>query len=302
MKIKAAFTLIELLVVIAIIGILSGLIVITMNGVTDKASMAKAQVFSNSLRNSLLMNLVSEWKMDDGSGQSITDGWNGINGTLGSTTSADTNDPTWTTSDCVYGNCLSFDGTDDYVAIANDSRLNMYEGSITVSVWVKFRAFASPSWAEIFYGGATGGNNGYGFMISTTGSLRHEICGSTNGRQYFTTNAGLALNKWYNIVMTFDSSNNNLKLYKDGSAVSDQTISDPGSVASSTGAFKIGAYGTGTQYYLNGYVDEIRVFNAAIPTSQIKEQYYAGLNKLLAGGGISEGEYAERISALALGD
>ena len=51
--IKKAFTLIELLVVIAIIGILSGLIVVTMSGVTQKARIAKAQAFSNSLRNAL---------------------------------------------------------------------------------------------------------------------------------------------------------------------------------------------------------------------------------------------------------
>jgi prepilin-type N-terminal cleavage/methylation domain-containing protein len=49
--IKKAFTLIELLVVIAIIGILSGLIVVSMGGVTQKANIAKAQVFSNSLKN-----------------------------------------------------------------------------------------------------------------------------------------------------------------------------------------------------------------------------------------------------------
>jgi prepilin-type N-terminal cleavage/methylation domain-containing protein len=54
--VSIAFTLIELLVVIAIIGILSGLIVVTMNGVTQKANIAKAQVFSNSLRNALMLN------------------------------------------------------------------------------------------------------------------------------------------------------------------------------------------------------------------------------------------------------
>jgi len=61
---RQAFTLIELLVVIAIIGILSGLIIVSMNGITNSATVAKAQVFSNSLRNALMMNLVSEWKFD----------------------------------------------------------------------------------------------------------------------------------------------------------------------------------------------------------------------------------------------
>jgi hypothetical protein len=54
----------------------------------------------------------------------------------------------------------------------------------------------------------------------------------------------------------------------------------------------IGRYNS---YYLNGYLDDIRFYRKSIPLSQIKEQYYAGLNKLLANGGITRDEYAERI-------
>jgi hypothetical protein len=50
-----------------------------------------------------------------------------------------------------------------------------------------------------------------------------------------------------------------------------------------------------------GLMDEIRIFNAAMPTSQIKEQYYVGLNKLLANGGITQEEYQNRIGELAMG-
>jgi hypothetical protein len=47
-------------------------------------------------------------------------------------------------------------------------------------------------------------------------------------------------------------------------------------------------------------MDEIRVYNAVLPTSQIKEQYYSGLNNLLANGAINQQQYAERISPLAI--
>ncbi|MFA5013447.1 MAG: type II secretion system protein, partial [Candidatus Paceibacterota bacterium] len=81
-----AFTLIELLVVIAIIGILSALIIVGMNSTTQKATIAKAQVFSNSLRNSLMGNLISEWKFDQvnvPAANQTPDSWSGGNtGTL----------------------------------------------------------------------------------------------------------------------------------------------------------------------------------------------------------------------------
>ena len=71
-KFEYAFTLIELLVVIAIIGILSGLIITTMSGATESARIAKLKVYSNSVRNTLGANLVSEWKFDN---SNANDSW-----------------------------------------------------------------------------------------------------------------------------------------------------------------------------------------------------------------------------------
>jgi len=120
--IKKAFTLIELLVVIAIIGIFSGLIVVTMSGVTQKATIAKSQIFSNSLRNALMANLVSEWKFDELTtavqGSTALDSWSGGNN-LTVYTNSDGLDKLST--NCVSGKCLSFDGTDDYAYVSGSN-------------------------------------------------------------------------------------------------------------------------------------------------------------------------------------
>jgi hypothetical protein len=42
-------------------------------------------------------------------------------------------------------------------------------------------------------------------------------------------------------------------------------------------------------------MDEFRIYNQAIPTSQVQESYYSGLNRLLAGSGIEKQEYTLRI-------
>ena len=54
-----------------------------------------------------------------------------------------------------------------------------------------------------------------------------------------------------------------------------------------------------TTYWLNGRLDNIRIYDSAIPISQIREQYYSGLEKLLANGGITEEEYLDRTKDLA---
>jgi hypothetical protein len=45
-----------------------------------------------------------------------------------------------------------------------------------------------------------------------------------------------------------------------------------------------------------GYLDDIRIYNTVLSSSQIKRNYIAGLNKLLASEKISKIDYNKRIS------
>jgi len=87
--------------------------------------------------------LYAYWKFDEGIGQVAGDsGANGFNGMLGSTTGVDGNDPAWTISTSPViplgdKNALDFDGTNDYVSIADQPQLRPGNGSWSVEVWVK---------------------------------------------------------------------------------------------------------------------------------------------------------------------
>ena len=64
---------------------------------------------------------------------------------------------------------------------------------------------------------------------------------------------------------------------------------------------RIGAVsGTTPSAFMKGFLDEIRIYNTALSTSQIKQNYIAGLNSLLASGSISKEEYDQRLNSLAL--
>jgi len=51
--------------------------------------------------------------------------------------------------------------------------------------------------------------------------------------------------------------------------------------------------------YLKGRIDEVRLYNAVLSSAQIKQQYVAGLNSLLAKGSISKEEYEQGLNNLA---
>jgi len=287
---KSSFTLIELLVVIAIVGILAGIIIVSMSGATDQATMAKAKVFSNSMRDSMSLNLTSEWLMSEGSGQTITDNWGGNTGTLGGTTSVEATDPTWITSGCVSDNCLSFDGTNDSVVIGSPANLNFKAGQdFSLSVWVKYSDNSNYHLILGKYCDSTVP----GYWIDVLGNKIRLRVGDSGGAADVSTTQTYNDNKWHNIVAVFDRDALGY-LYVDGAMMKSGSISarsgDTGS-----GIFRIGA---GTSTYFSGMIDEARIFNSTLSFSQIKQQYLADLQRLYANKGITQEEYNQRLASL----
>ncbi|MCK9446074.1 prepilin-type N-terminal cleavage/methylation domain-containing protein [bacterium] len=286
--IKQAFTLIELLVVIAIIGILSGLIVVSMSGVTQKATIAKAQVFSNSLRNSLMLNLVSEWKLDGNTNDSWSNGNNGAwSGSAGTNTTANWRPP----EECVSGGCLDFDGHDDNVAFGSDPELTI-SNNWTCEHWIKW---AEQSNTLIFYAGV-GGTTPNFFIRYDRDNFGFRATGGPANYYKFVSSYEY-IDRWTHLVWTADT-NNNITLYINGRLAITKNISSP-----DTNSLTLGSVGRsygGTLHSYKGKVDGMRLYSAAISASQIKEQYFAGLNNLLANEGITSEEYQNRIGELAI--
>ena len=304
--IRKAFTLIELLVVIAIIGILSGLIVVSMGGVTEKATIAKAQVFSNSLRNSLMLNIIGEWKFDGviseraATNVDVIDTWGGVNNGIVPASPAI---PTVKVgSDCVNGSCLAFDGTDDYVYVSgSDSATSnlAITGAITLSVWAKLNDLVSNQ--PIMGRGVYASSGNYGYLLQKNANSIYFYIYNSAGVRNYNTPIIISDNNWHYIVVSWDgtTNTNSLNAYLDGTSQQPRTATIA-EIGQPSYEFRIGRNGTGV--YLNGLIDDARVFNTAISSFQIKEQYYAGLNSLLANGSISLKEYKEKIKGIAIND
>jgi prepilin-type N-terminal cleavage/methylation domain-containing protein len=290
-----AFTLIELLVVIAIIGILSGLIVVSMSGVTNKANIAKSQVFSNSLRSSLMLNLVSEYKFDT----DVSDSWGNNEGTWnGSLGGSNLTANYRSSSECVSGQCLDFDGTDDYVGCGNDSSFNI-TSALTVEYWIYIDAYPATNYSNIVSKGYPPNAGSWSASLAMNGAgyffLRK---GDNSGYMYAEASAWTAipLKTWTHMVHVFDGSKTYGATYENGKIDKQNLSMTSSSIYTSANAVQMG---TGT--YFNGLLDNVRIYSTAVSGSQIKENYYIGLNNLLLNGNISKSEYIERIGDLTIG-
>jgi len=287
-----AFTLIELLVVIAVIGILSGLIVVSMSGVTNKATIAKAQIFSNSLKNSLMTNLVSEWKLDG----NANDSWNGGNvGTLKEHGYAGVCDSTHcplvkSSEECIYETCFYFDGANDYIEFSDIVAFENID-KITISAWV----FSDPSSnyrTVISKGYSTNGSWELRMGRDSEGpNLTFGVV--TNLGRVASTISGFKNSIWHYVVGSYDGAKT--YIYYDGVLV--DSDNETGNIVNTLDTVKIGQSGINSEFW-NGKIDDVRMYDAAISFSQIKEQYYSGLNSLLSSNQLSFKEYQERISRL----
>lgn len=303
---RKAFTLIELLVVIAIIGILSGLIVLAMNGSTNKARVARAQVYSNSLRTALMSNVLGDWPLDG----SPNDLWTHTTGTA--------NGSPATATDCAQNTCYTLaSASSQYVSTPNTTgSYTIGANGMTAMIWVKGASQTN----KVFFANYdnTAANKGAWKIYSNASNgalLDVKLADSTtqgNFKDYFSTSDIALDNTWHLVgfTWTIGGASGVLSLYIDGNSVAvtktngDAQVNTLNASGSTTAPITIGNDYTGGSVtagtYFNGSVDNARLYNATIPTSQIKELYYAGLNNLLASGKISADEYSQRISTLSL--
>ncbi|MFA5643248.1 MAG: LamG-like jellyroll fold domain-containing protein [Candidatus Paceibacterota bacterium] len=285
-QLQKAFTLIELLVVIAIIGILAGMVTVNMSGATGSATIAKAKMFSGSIRSSLLADRVSEWNFDENQGIAAADIVGGNNGTL-------VNGPTWRTgANCVSESCLEFDGNNDYVTCGNNSSLDLFQ-NFTIEAWVypmqdkssyvfSKTDYADPGGYSIYWSGPS--NTVIFYYGGSAGAVSSAV---------FTE-----VNIWVHVVIV--SRNNVLTFYKNGTAAGTASAS----VATDNFNFVIGnrpgSEGAAGNTF-NGRIDGVRLYNQALAAFQIKDSYALGVKKLFSKGSISKENYYQRLADLNLG-
>ncbi|MFZ2970720.1 MAG: LamG domain-containing protein, partial [Minisyncoccia bacterium] len=212
---------------------------------------------------------ILEMKFDEGSGQIAYDGsFNNNDGTLGSTSGVDANDPTWTTGK--FGSALQFDGANDYVSIPEI----IPNGPSSFSAWFKTDSNANmaiigePSWWS----------NSYGYGIEINNKQVHGLAANNNIDWYNNLTSGILSTGWNNAVLTFNSwgANTTGILYINGQEVDSYTGTADryGSYSSFIGGARV-ADNYGKMF--NGIIDEPRIYNYARTPAEILVDYNNGL-------------------------
>ncbi len=179
-----------------------------------------------------------------------------------------------------FGNSLNFDGTDDFVEIADNNALDL-SSAFTVEAWV-YPTLSGATAGQMILGKVDDTQNGnsadlaYAIRLGANG-FRAEIGngGSTQAVQSGIQN--VKLNQWQHVAMVFDGSSGNLSLYLDGVLQGSPLATGLSVVKNSYSSLKLGAYSTTFGQYFRGSLDEVRIWSVAKTQAQIQSTMYSQL-------------------------
>ena len=200
---------------------------------------------------------------DAGSGQTASDAsGNGNHARLGSSTGTDTADPVWVTG--VTGSALQFDGSNDYIEVADSPSLDM-PGSFTVAAWVRMEDGASTG--TLVNKGDSGertvririvSGNDVEFRWDTTGGSSRQV----------TAENAIEDDAWHHIVCVYDQAAGENRVYVDGQLAASSSAT--GTPATNSAPLHIGSrFADSFQNFLEGAIDELQILPEASSGSAV---------------------------------
>jgi len=175
--------------------------------------------------------------------------------------------PTWVAGP--RGSALSFDGSNDYVEVADSPSLR--PDAFTVMLWLNVISW-NRNWAQYLSKEEVGGSHA-SFRIqrrSNTAQIRFQSFNGVSDRSLNSTTL-LNLGTWYHLCMTYSAVG--LRGYVNGaleSATVPYTLSPYGAYPVYLGRDTAGGYG-------NAIIREARIYSRALTAQEIKRHYESEL-------------------------
>jgi hypothetical protein len=206
--------------------------------------------------------LVAGWNFDEGSGLIANDAsGHGHTGTL-------VNGPTWTTTGCKYGGCLSFDGTNDRVTTpdANDLDLNQ---TFTLMAWVLPSSVGANMWRPVMIK-----EEAAGLVYLLYASPKNAWIDEGGTDLQVLVSGNLSTTAWTHVAE--ERNGTTLSYWVNGAQVGSATVGSANTTAS-TGVLAIGGHSFWGGEWFKGKIDDPRIYSSALTTTELAAAMGSGL-------------------------
>ena len=201
--------------------------------------------------------LVGWWKFDETEGTTATDSsGNGNNGTLQGS-------PVWRPQGGKIGGAIELSGKGDYVKIANESAFDITD-QITISACVNI-ASVPQEWIGI----VTKGDTAWRLSTDFANNVFHF---GVTGNDYLNGRTSVSSGQWHHILCVYDG--RKMSTYVDGKP--DATRPYEGDIGTNDFPVCIGGNAELPGRCWHGLIDDVRVYNYALPRKDIEAIYQGG--------------------------
>lgn len=160
---------------------------------------------------------------------------------------------------------LSFDGTDDYVRVADAAGLRL-QGTWTVAVWVRPRLLKN--YGNVLFKAPFAINSGFGIITSSSGMWNWQSHTGTWGDV-----AGSTLTTGHDYILTITYDGTSVRTYTNAALIS--TVAKP-AITPNALPLDIGE-DTSRSRNFDGHIADPRIYNRALCASDVRQLYQQGL-------------------------
>ncbi len=180
------------------------------------------------------------------------------------------------------GNGMKFDGSTDYYTVPDNSSIDL-NGSLTIEAWINpcdtigHKMILTKLWCN-------GGQFSYYFSFNngqlTWAYNANGSCGGPATNSYRSNAPIVKNNSWQHVAVVHTPTS--VTLYHNGIQIAGSLVSGiyTGLLANSNQPLRVGTYrslGGSYGFFFNGRMDEIRLWNTALTSSQISSRYTSQL-------------------------
>ena len=176
-----------------------------------------------------------------------------------------------------YDNAASFNGTNQFLSIADNASINLSGTNFTLSCWYFVSALNTVN-AYVF--GKAVLNLlplDYGFRINAN-TTTTQFLWSTSGSYSVLTGPSVVLGAWNHLTIVFDGTN--LTMY--GNGVAGTPVAMPAAIQNTANPLSIGLAGANNSQYLNGRVAAFGLWKRALSPSEVTQLFNSGAGRTYA--------------------
>jgi hypothetical protein len=176
-----------------------------------------------------------------------------------------------------YDNAASFNGTNQFLSVADNASINLSGTNFTLSCWYFVSALNT---ANAYVFGKAVLNLlplDYGFRINAN-TTTTQFLWSTSGSYSVLTGPSVVLGAWNHLTIVFDGTN--LTMY--GNGVAGTPVAMPAAIQNTANPLSIGLAGANNSQYLNGRVAAFGLWKRALTASEVTALFNSGAGRTYA--------------------